>query len=71
MSFKGATMSEATNLARAVAAAGGVQNMQDGFELRPRKSKVNGADDVGCSARACRCETMSSGPPRPSLLGRI
>jgi len=33
-------MSDATNLARAVASAGGVQNMQDDFELRPRKSKV-------------------------------
>jgi hypothetical protein len=33
-------VSGATNLARAVASAGGVQNMQDNFELRPRKSKV-------------------------------
>lgn len=63
-------MSDATNLAGAVASAGGVQNMQDDFELRPRKSKVM-AQTTWVAVHELAFVSRSSGPPRPSLLGRM
>jgi len=61
--------SGATNLARAVASAGGVQNMQDDFELRPRKSKVM-AQTTWVAVHELAFVLRSSGPPRPLTLGQ-
>jgi hypothetical protein len=44
--------------------------MQDNFELRPRKSKVM-AQTMWVAVHELAFVSRSSGPPRPSLLGRI